>query len=112
MTAQLLLPSFTEPDPPPERLSIEERCEAWLEVNPWVLDQLERLADELVEAGVSRFGVKALVERLRWDWTVARATTGEPWRLNNSFTSRLARRLIERRPDLASFIETRKLRAR
>lgn len=108
-TGQQVLPAFA--DPTPDRtLTLDERYTQWAEANPWVLDQIERFADELAAAGVKRIGIKALVERLRWDWTISRATTGDRWKLNNSFTSRLARALIARRPDLAPMIETRRLK--
>lgn len=90
-------------------LTLDERFEIFHRDNPWVADALERLADELVDAGVTRIGVKALVERLRWDWTVQ--TRSRDWKLNNSLTSRYARLLCERRPDLAKKIERRRLRS-
>lgn len=105
---QQVLPGFVEPDYRHDQ-SIDERFDAFHEANPHVLAELERLADQLAAAGVRRFGVKALVERLRWDWTVQ--TAGDDFKVNNSFTSRYARLLIERRPDFADMIETRELRA-
>lgn len=107
---QGVLPAFADYTPDCGK-SLDERFDEWIALNPWVLVQLERLADELVDAGVARFGVKALVERLRWDWEISRATTGDTWKLNNTWTSRLARRLIEKRPDLEPMIETRRLRS-
>lgn len=104
---QPTLPGFTTPEP---ALTATERFEAFHRANPWVARELERLADELVAAGAARFGVKLLIERLRWDWT--KATKGDKWRLNNNHTSRYARLLIERRPDFADRIETRDLRTR
>ena len=59
--------------------------------------------------GETRVGVKALFERLRWSYN--RATVGDSWRLNNSYTSRYARLIAAERPDLAPLFETRKLRA-
>ncbi len=109
MTTQPVLPGFAQPEVV-ECETLEQRTDRWLALNPWVLDELERLADERIGDGVPRFGVKALVERLRWDWSKGR-TEGDHWRLNNSYTSRLARRLIERRPEFADYIETRELKA-
>lgn len=108
---QQALPGFTRPlyD---DGMTHQQRFEAFHTANPWVADALEDLAFELLTAGVNRFGVKALVERLRWDWTKAQATNGDRWRLNNNHTSRYARLLIDRHPGWAEFIECRELKAR
>lgn len=102
------LPGFVPVEHVPQQ-SIDDRCDAWLAANPWVLPALEVLADQRLAAGVTRFGVKALVERLRWDWE-ADHVSGR-WRINNSYTSRLARRLVERRPEFGACIELRELRS-
>ena len=96
------------PEPEPEQ-TIGERFEAFHAANPWVLQALIALAENARAHGETRVGVKALFERLRWSYN--RATTGDVWRLNNSYTSRYARLIAEQRPDLAPMIQTRKLRA-
>lgn len=58
-------------------------------------------------AGRTRIGVGMLFEVLRWH--SQRATTGDPFRLNNSYRSRYARLLIERRPEWAHLFELRRL---
>ena len=42
-------------------------------------------------------------------WRSGIETTGEPWRINNSFTSLYARLLLDRHPEWAGRIETRAL---
>lgn len=108
IATQPRLPGFTQPEHRPGA-SLSERFVDFMAANPWVLDRLELLADEAVAQGAHRIGVKWLVEVMRWQHLVD--THGEPWRLNNSYTSRLARALIARRPDLADRIETRELRS-
>ena len=61
------------------------------------------LADYLAAARVL-----ALAEVLRY--RSGMETTGSPWRIDNSFVSRLARDLVARRPDLDGRIERRRLR--
>lgn len=104
----LPLADFVVPEPDPE-LTIQERFEAFHAANPWVLTSLIALAESAKAHGESRIGVKALFERLRW--AHARATMGDPWRLNNSYSSRYARLIIAERGDLAEMFETRALRA-
>jgi hypothetical protein len=38
-------------------------------------------------------------------------TTGDPWKLNQSWRSRYARLLVEKRPELAGWITMRELKA-
>lgn len=88
--------------------TIAERYDAWKAANPWVLPTVERLAAQWFAAGHKRVGVKALWEVLRWEYGT---TTGDKFKANNDFTSRVARDLITRRPDWADCIEIRELRA-
>lgn len=99
-------PDELEP-PEPSGQSLQERFEAFHAANPWVYVRLRNMALALVERGHRRIGVKMLMEALRFH-TMLR-TTGSEWKLNNSFTSRYARMLIENEPALASVIETRVL---
>lgn len=99
-------PGWVAPAP---AATIADRFQAFHAANPWVADHLERLALDAMHDGAQRVGVKHLVEVLRWQHR--RATTGEPWKLNNTFTAYYARLLIERRPELADVIETRRCRA-
>lgn len=109
MTADLTLdlPDLIVPEHIPEA-TIEERAQAFHEANPWVLANMIALADAYRARGATRVGVKHLAEIIRWEH--GRATQGDAFRFNNSHTSRFARLMVERRPDLADLIETRKLR--
>jgi hypothetical protein len=109
MTAQLALDltPLTVPTYEPEA-TIQQRFEQWEAENPWVMRTLEHLVDAWLSAGHSRVGIKSCWEQIRWQYGV---TTGDTFKANNSYTSRAARLLIQRRPDLAAAIETRELRA-
>ncbi len=101
-----LLPALAHPIPP-DHADLDERFSAFHRANPWIADRLEQMTDELVAAGRTRIGVGMLFEVLRWH--SQRATTGDPFRLNNSYRSRYARLLIERRPECAHLFELRRL---
>lgn len=105
---QLDLAPLAEPDYDPE-LTIEQRFCLFHAENPHVADTLEALAAEWLAAGNRRLGVKALVERARWESGLH--TTGSAWRINNSFTSHYSRLLVQRHPEWADAIETRTLRS-
>lgn len=89
-------------------LTIEQRFRKWLAENPGIYDAVVRLAREVKAKGKSRCGMKALFERVRWDlWLDAR---GDEFRMNNIYSSRLAREVMRREPDLTEFFETRELK--
>lgn len=107
-TPQLELFPLVEPDYSPEA-TIQERYEQWRDLNRWVLPALAELLDDWSAHGGRRVGVKNAMEWLRYHH--GRSTRGDSFKFNNSFSSRLARDLIDRYPHLAAAIETRTLRA-
>lgn len=93
---------------PDATLTIQQRFEQFDANNSWVFTALEALAADWLSMGHKRVGVKALAEVVRWQYG---RTVGEPFKLNNDFTSRYARLLVDRHPEWADAIETRELRA-
>lgn len=103
-------------DPParevsPEReATLEARFRAFHAANPAVYDELAALARRAKSKGYARYSIKALVELVRWHRSVETTTTdGEPFRINNSHSSRYARLLMQQEADLAGFFETREI---
>lgn len=92
-----------------DTMTIQQRFEAFHAANPWVLRAYEKLAADWVARGGTRVGVKMLTEIIRWQY--GRQTTGKQFRINNSFTSRYARLMLERNPGWSGLFETRGLRA-
>ena len=76
----------------------------WARRNPEAWAFMQAFAADMCSRG-RRFGVKALMERVRWEMTLTR--TG-PYAVNNNLTSALARLLIEADPRLEDYIETRR----
>lgn len=92
-----------------EEDSIQTRFETFHRRNPAVYDGLVRLARK---AGRSRLGMKQLFEVLRWEWMLdGLPDEHEHFKLNNNYTSRYARLIMENELDLAGVFETRKLKA-
>jgi hypothetical protein len=79
--------------------------------NPQVYRLLLTLAWEAREAGHERVGMKELMERARWNYTLH--TTGTAPRLNNNYTALYARLIVNDCPELAGLFEfrTRKVAA-
>lgn len=106
MTAQQLeldLRELVVPEYEPEA-TLADRFAAFHSANPPVADALEILAAEWL-AFHDRVGMKALIERLRWESGIR--TEGSAYRLNNSWTAFYARLLIQRHPEWATAIQTR-----
>ena len=79
--------------------------------NPSVYPQFRLLAVKLKAKGIDRWGAKAIWEVLRYEMALKSVTTGEKYALNNNFTSRFARKLMDEEPEeFAGFFETRTLK--
>lgn len=102
-------PPIIEVDP--RGLSLDERFERFVEKNEWVIDRLAQMALYWKRRGRKHYGIKSLCEKFRWDYLDAVADPTCDWKINNSYTSRLARLLMERHPELDGFFETRELRS-
>ena len=76
--------------------------------NPHVYASLVRMARQWRAAGRGPCSIKMLFEVLRWEYGIA--TSGEPFLLNNSFTSRYARLIEANERDLVGIFHTRTLR--
>lgn len=88
---------------------LDARFTDWIAANPHVLDAFCERALAAKRAGRVKIGAKRLIEVMRWDTTTP--TTGDAFKLNNSFTSRLVRAAIAMHPELDGFFEQRELRS-
>lgn len=85
--------------------TLADRFDAFHRLNPQVFAAIERQALRLAAQGEKRIGVKAITEDLRRGRI---ATTGDDWRINNSWPAFYARLLIAKHPQLAGVIEMRR----
>lgn len=92
--------------------SIEERFEDFHRANPSVYLGLVRLARQVHARGFETYAIDALFHVLRWETVVGNAnpTREDPFKLNDHFTSRYARLIMDLNPDLRGFFRTRDLR--
>jgi hypothetical protein len=70
-----------------------------------------RLCRKLHRAGRDHYSIDAILHRVRWHYDVKAKVPGEPFKLNDHFTSRYARLVMRQESDLHDFFETRRLRA-
>lgn len=92
--------------------TLDDKFDAFVKANPWVVTRLAFMALELVENGRSRIGMKMLFEVLRWELLTSTHDDHSDFKLNNSYASRMARLLMERYPKLDGHFETRALLSR
>jgi hypothetical protein len=93
-------------------LTLQERFEEWL-ASPdgqFVAEWIRERALQMRHRGWRHYSVKALYEAARFARDV-QVGPNAGWKLNNSYTSRLARLLMQQEPELESFFEVRELRA-
>jgi hypothetical protein len=91
--------------------TIDEAFDEFHQANPHILRNLQMLAFQAVHAGRKKIGIKFLFERLRWEYIVKTNRPANEYALNNNFTSRYARLLMETYPDLAGVFETREMKS-
>jgi hypothetical protein len=84
--------------------SLDEAYTDWLDNGGGrtIVTRLLERALKMYHAGATRIGVKDLVERERWERKL---------HINNLFTSRIARTLIDERPELKPLIQIRRLQS-
>lgn len=89
---------------------IEERFLRFHASNPHIYEMLVRFAREARRHGKSRFGVRVIWERMRFEMWLS-TVADDDYKLNDHFTSRYARLIMDQEPDLAGIFETRRLRS-
>lgn len=79
--------------------------------NPHVYEKFRMLAVKTKAKGFERWGAKSLWEVLRWELAVDTNVSVTKPKLNNNYTSRMARKLVAEDPEeWGGFFEMRKLR--
>lgn len=87
------------------------RASFWLydSQNPKIYELFKSFAYQLKDAGCTRIGAKAIMERMRWEAHLSMVKEpGQPLRkLNNNFTRDLALKLVHENPAFAEMFEFR-----
>ncbi|GEM_PF-3202630 len=75
-----------------------------------VVDAAMTRATRLRQRGFQRYGIKCILEAIRYDFALKLGADADGFKVNNNVASRLAREIMAARPELAGFFETRELR--
>ena len=89
--------------------SIDARFAAFDEAHPEVWALFVQFAVELRERGNTRNSADAILHRIRWHYAV-NEQRDEGFKINDHFSSRYARKLMETDARFKDFFETRRLR--
>lgn len=88
---------------------IDVRFRAFHHANPHVLTRIVELAREWQAAGHDKCSMELLFAKLRWEHGIQ--TRGDAFQLNDHYTSRYARLVMELHADLDGFFHIRQTRA-
>ncbi|MGV1049171.1 MAG: hypothetical protein ACOYD4_11685 [Solirubrobacterales bacterium] len=84
-----------------------ERFQAFHDKNPWIYDALLGLALDMRSRGVTKWGIKAALEVVRWQYTIR--TNTDDFKINNNYAPYYARVIMANEAGLAGFFEIRKM---
>lgn len=109
-------PAEPPPIPPDTRKpTIDELFERYHEAHPEIYEQMVRSAREAKRLGHKRISTKYLIEMVRANFIFNHEYDPEvdrTYTINNVFTSRYSRLIMEQEPDLAEMFVTRALKSR
>lgn len=79
------------------------------ENNPIVFSAFKMFAEEVKNRGYDHYSAKAIFERVRWHLQFE-TDSDDGFKINNSYTSRYARLLVNEFPEFEGFFRTRVLK--
>ena len=91
--------------------TIEERFARFLERHPEVYSEFKRIAGDLLAHGIRHYGAKAIMEVIRFHRAMSGQDAQEPFKINNNYTSRIARKLMDEDERFVDFFEIRELKS-
>lgn len=91
--------------------SIQDQFEEFHRLNPGVYAELAHLARRAKARGHHKLGIELLFAIVRWNRLMRTNDPASGFKLNDHYTSRYARLLMDQEPDLEGFFETRRLKA-
>ena len=96
---------------PNRRLQLDAEFDQFLADNPEVYKKFRMIAVKLKAKGFNKWSAKGIWEVLRWELATTTNAPASEWKLNNNFTSRMARKLMFEEPeDFGEFFELRRLK--
>lgn len=91
--------------------SIQEQFEHFDQAHPEIYDEFRTIARDLLRGGRSRYGSKAILEVIRYHRILSGQDENELFKINNNYSSRYARKLMNEDERFGYFFEIRELRS-
>lgn len=93
--------------------SLDEQYQRWkrTENGRAVLNAARERALRLRHRGFRHWGIKCILEAIRYDFALELGTDDDGFKVNNNWASRVARDLMQMHQELVGFFDTRELRA-
>ena len=91
------------------RTRLDKQFERYHAENPHVFELFRRFAFMAKNSGRTKYSARAIYHRMRWHMDIE--VKGDDYKLNNNYSSRYARLLIQKFPEFEGFFETRTLRS-
>jgi len=85
---------------------LDDAFYAFHEANPHVYRMLVQMARKLKSRGIEHYSIRKLWHVMEWEY-IFKVSPNSDFRLNNNYTSRYARLIMEQEPDLDGFFEVR-----
>jgi len=78
------------------------------DANPHIYEKLKELAFQVLAAGVKKYSMEGLYQRLRWHYDFEVKKTPGSWdvKLSDHHRARYSRLLMQQEPELAGFFDT------
>ena len=100
---------MTQPDLWSEPSDLDKKFWKFHKNNPQVFNQLVTMCKDAQQARRKKIGIGMLFEVLRWNSMLD--TSGDDFKLNNSYRSRYARILEQEHPEFIGLFEKRKIKS-
>jgi len=93
--------------------SLDEQYAAWKqsEHGRAVLAAAHERAIRLRRRGFKHYGIKCIIEAIRYEFSLQLGADEDGFKVNNNYSSRIARDLMASYPELSCFFETRELKS-
>lgn len=91
--------------------TLQARFERFDAQHPEVYQEFKKIAFDLLLRGRKHYGSKSIFEVIRYHRAISGQDSDEPFKVNNNYTSRMARKLIAEDQRFSDFFELRELRS-
>ena len=91
--------------------SIQERFERFDAQHPEIYQEFRHIAQDLLRRGRKHYGSKAILEVIRYHRILSGKSEREVFKINNNYSSRYARKLVDEDERFADFFELRELKS-